>query len=82
MDVTCHFRPMKDAPTDRAIKLHMPDGSAFKATSEPFDEGDKTVWGWVAANEGEAPEDWHDGVCWAQNENGKPSTRPVGWSDI
>ena len=74
---------MKTVPGDRRVNLHMPDGSKFEAFLEEFDDADeKTVWGWVAENEDEAPDGWTDGVCWAQNEDGVASTRPVGWSEL
>lgn len=72
---------MNTAPTDRPIRLHMPDGTSFMAESSIFqDENDEDVRGWVSCEEGKEPDDWSQGVCWALNEAGKPSTKPVGWS--
>ena len=34
---------------------------------------------WVAAVEGKHPPCWSDGICWAENEDLKPSDRPVKW---
>jgi len=74
---------IKTVPTDRPVMLHMPDGSTFKGELYPFEDTDgKEVWGWICLEEGQAPSDWTDDVCWVENEYGKPSTKPVGWSDI
>lgn len=76
------IQPMETVPKDRPVTLHMPDGSSFLAALQPFEDGTaEGCWGWTEVEENSgAPEDWHDGVCWASNEDGKPSTRPIGWS--
>ena len=62
------------------IRLHMPDGSDFLAGLVPVEGEHKSVWAWTEIEEGTAPEDWTDGVCWQVNEDGKQSTQPIGWS--
>lgn len=72
---------MSTVPTDKPVVLHLPGGVSFRAELYPFEDADcKEVWGWVCLEEGKAPADWTDDVCWAQNEDDKPSTKPVGWS--
>lgn len=75
------MQPMETAPRgDDPITLHMPDGRSFKAILVPVEGEDGAVWAWGESVEGDAPDDWCDGICWAFNSNGKPSTQPVGWS--
>lgn len=80
------YRPMDTAPRDgQVIRLHMPDGSSFlaKPISGLVDCDGHDCWSWGTASEDQdalAPIDWTDGICWNCNEDGKPSTRPVGWS--
>ena len=77
------MRAMKTVPTDIPVFLHMPDGSRFRGELHPFvDLNGDEVFGWVCLDEGQAPDDWTDDVCWASNENEQRSTRPVGWSPI
>lgn len=75
--------PMDTVPLDgRKIRFHMPDGNSFMAeiVDGLVDANGDSCWCWGAVDEDEAPDDWTDGICWEQNENGKPSTYPVGWS--
>jgi hypothetical protein len=74
--------PMEIAPSDRSILLHLADGACFAAHMVPVHGEGGTNWVWAAADENEAPEDWCDGICWARNSAGQPSTRPIGWSEI
>ncbi len=74
---------METVPTDKPVMLHMPDGTTFRGELHMFYDGDdRDVGGWVCLDEGQAPADWSDDVCWAANEGGKPSTKPVGWSHL
>jgi hypothetical protein len=34
---------------------------------------------WTLMSEQEPPEDWTDGWCWEENEDGLPSTQPTHW---
>ncbi len=76
------MRAMKDVPTSRPIIFHMPDGSSFPVRLHPFPGEGEDTWGWVSLEEGAAPADWTDDVCWSVNEDGRKSTLPVGWSEI
>jgi hypothetical protein len=75
---------MHTVPTDRAVRLHMPNRLSFPAELQPFEseDGDGETFGWVCLDEGQAPEDWTDDVCWAINDAGKPSTQPIGWTTL
>ena len=74
---------MSTVPCDVPVILHMPDGTTFRGELHPFlDIDGEDVWGWVCLDGGKAPENWTDDVCWAENEDGKPSTKPVGWSHL
>jgi len=76
------MQPMDSVPTDKPVRLHLPGGLSFPACLLPFEGDDRTVWGWVCLDEGQAPDDWTEGVCWSVNENGNPSTQPIGWSTL
>lgn len=67
------------------------DGRPFQARIEGYgddniiswqwglrDDEDRDCGGW-AYMEGEPPQCWTDGWCWASNEDGKPSARPTHW---
>lgn len=79
------MRPMSKAPKDgMVIRLHMPDGHSFLARPVDglIDCDGNDAWSWGSLIEGTEPADWTDGVMWTVNEDGKPSTRPVGWSPV
>jgi hypothetical protein len=73
---------MTTAPTDAPIRLHLPNGLSFPAELQSFESEDGDAFGWVCLDEGQAPEDWTDDVCWAINDAGKPSTQPIGWTTL
>lgn len=75
---------MHTVPTDRAVRLHMLNRLSFTAELQSFEseDGDGETFGWVCLDEGQAPEDWTDDVCWAINDAGKPSTQPIGWTTL
>lgn len=77
------MRPMETVPTDRPVLLHLPRGISFRGELHPFvgSEGED-VYGWVCLEEGKSPDNWTDGVCWSVNEDGNPSTKPTGWSEV
>ena len=62
------------------VWLRMSDGTSFQAILVPVEGDDDTFWAWAEVNEGEAPQDWCDGICWAVNSHGVPSTQPVLWA--
>jgi hypothetical protein len=73
---------MDTVPTDLAVRLHLPNGLSFPAKLHSFEGEDGEVFGWVCLDEGQAPENWTDDVCWAINEDDKPSTQPIGWTEL
>ena len=73
---------MATVPTDTPVRLHLPGGLSFPAELHPFEGEFQAVYGWVCLDEGQAPDDWTDDVCWAQNDDGKPSTQPIGWTAL
>lgn len=38
--------------------------------------------GWAFVTDQEPPDCWTDGVCWASNEDGKPSVQPTEWKEL
>jgi hypothetical protein len=47
-----------------------------------LDDDEQPCGGWAFVEDQEPPDDWTDGVCWATNEDGKPSTKPVRWCPL
>lgn len=37
---------------------------------------------WAVVEDQEPPDDWCDGVCWASNSEGNPSTPPDAWKPL
>ena len=77
------MEPIKTAPMDGTeITVKTAGGKTFRASwSWGFvvDEDEKDCEAWVAAHKGDHPPCWHDGICWASNEDLKPSDPPVEW---
>lgn len=46
------------------------------------DEDENSCGGWHFMGNGEPPDDWTDGICWASNEDDKPSTQPTYWKPL
>ena len=38
--------------------------------------------GWFAEDEDEQPPSWTDGICWASNEDERPSDPPIHWMPL
>lgn len=68
------------------------DGTSFLARIPGHGEDNLIafVWGlvdregndcgsWVFVTDQEPPDDWTDGWCWDEGENGLPSTQPTHW---
>lgn len=77
------WEDMKTAPRDRSeVDILTGDGFELLARFEPhgfMDMDGNDVGGWVAVVDGEHPECWTDGVCWASNEMEVESDQPVAW---
>ena len=68
-------------PMETPVILVMPNGAWFIGRRIYVEDDDGSSWAWATDIEGEsnAPPCWTDGVCWAVNEDGKPSEQPRFW---
>lgn len=77
------WQPIKTAPTDGTpIQAKIPGHGSDNIIAMHFgfvDDEDRESAAWVYLEEGEAPDSWTDGVCWASNDVGKPSVQPTHW---
>lgn len=77
------WQPIETAPQDGTpIQAKIPGhGSdniiAWRAGFMNYEYRESATW--VYLEEGEAPDSWTDGVCWASNEDDKPSVKPTHW---
>lgn len=80
------WQPIETAPQDgTAIQARIPghgsdniiawDNTLMNSNNEP-------CGGWSFVEDQEPPDDWTDGICWAVNEGGKPSTPPTQWKAL
>ncbi len=86
--VAGEWQPIESAPKDgTVIKVRCEFGNHaiefeayWDAVGEAVDGG--TAHGWVAENQDEHPECWHDGVCWASNADENASWPPCSWMPL
>jgi len=77
--------PIESAPKDgTVIQVRCEDKNfaiEFLASWQviPDSREDGDGWGWIAKNEDEHPQDWHDGICWESNADEVPSNSPTHW---
>ena len=80
------WRSMENAPRDGTwIQAEVPGhNSDFVIAFIPgyVGDNDEDVGAWTIMTEQEPPDDWTDGVCWALNEDNKPSTLPSRWKPL
>ena len=77
------WKPIETAPRDGTIFHAVTKGGyALRVKREAGFATDNENRGgcWVAADEGDHPDCWTDGVCWGSNENYLPSDPLVSWS--
>ncbi len=46
------------------------------------DDHDQECGAWHAEKVGDHPPCWTDGICWASNEDGRPSEQPQAWQPL
>ena len=76
------WKPSREAPYDTPLRVRLENGQEITArllcnvsmTSEGEDCDQ-----WVAENEGEHPDCWTEGACWASNHNEVRSVQPVAF---
>lgn len=79
------WRPIKTAPRNGTpIQARIPGhGSdnviAWQDGLLDSDEHDCGGWSYL---EGEPPQCWTDGICWARNECDEPSIQPTHWTPL
>lgn len=86
---------MTDANGWRPIETAPKDGTVFQAIIPGHGADNVIMWldgligpsgedtgGWCFAEDQEPPDCWTDGVCWAVNEDGKPSVQPTHWAPL
>lgn len=78
------WKNIKDAPFDTAVFIETAGGYQMEARIIDgfMDEDEDDVCGWVAVNEGDCPECWHNDVCWKSNADMNPSDPPIKWREI
>lgn len=72
---------MQYPPLDTPVIVTMDDGTEFSAMRiiVAGDVTDCETWATADEHESNCPSCWTDGVCWASNEDEKPSRQPVAW---
>lgn len=73
---------MENAPRDRPIQARIPgygEDNIIAWTTNLLDENEEDCGGWYFAEDREPPDCWTDGICWASNEDEKPSVKPTHW---
>ena len=63
---------MNTAPRDGTVIRVMVGRREFNVAWSPG-------YGWVAEYDEDYPKSWTDGVCWASNEDERPSAYPKKW---
>ena len=80
------WQPIETAPRDGTwIQVKIPGhGSDNIVAWQPglLDSEGADCGDWTFMTEQEPPDDWTDGVCWAVNSDGLPSTRPTHWMPL
>ncbi len=80
------FQPIDTAPMDGTpIQARIPgngDDNIIAWSSGYINSAGKDCSCWAFVEDQEPPDDWTDGVCWAVNEDGVPSTPPTHWKPL
>ena len=80
------WKPMSSAPKDGTpflaeIPGHGSDNIIAWMDGLLDEHGDE-CGAWCFEEGQEPPDCWTDGICWAVNEDGKPSVRPTRWKPL
>lgn len=74
------WQPMSSAPRDGTeIQAIIPGHGQDNVIAY---RGGFEYFAWQFTRDQEPPDDWTDGVCWMENEDGKPSTQPIAWKHL
>jgi hypothetical protein len=80
------WQPIETAPRDgTVIQAKIPSHGSDNIIAwldGLINENGEDCGGWSFAEDQEPPDDWTDGICWASNEDGKPSTSPTHWKPL
>lgn len=86
------WQPMCDAPRDGTAILALipnerkPRVISFECLEGPDEDGTGGVFTWMIHNLDRAdhrpPQSWTNGICWDENEFGKPSAQPKAWRPL
>ena len=81
-----HWQPIETAPRDgTSIQAEIPGhGSDYIIAWTPgfIGQDGRECSCWTVVEDQEPPDDWTDGVCWAENADGLPSTPPARWKPL
>ena len=79
------WQPIETAPKEgTVIKVQTAGGLIFRASWQGglVNESENECFGWLAEDEAGQPDCWSDGVCWAENADGKKSDQPTHWEPL
>jgi hypothetical protein len=80
------WQPIETAPRDGTpFQAKIPGNGSDNIiawTAGLIDSDENDCGGWAFVEDQEPPDDWTDGICWAVNEDGKPSTKPTHWKPL
>lgn len=80
------WQPIDTAPRDgTAIQARIPGNGSDNIiawTDGLINSDGGFCGGWGFVEDQEPPDDWTDGICWAVNEDHKPSTQPTEWKPL
>ena len=80
------WQPIETAPRDgTVIQAEIPGHGADNLIywlDCLLDSDGRDCGGWAFFSEGDPPDCWSDGICWAVNEYGVASVQPVRWRPV
>ena len=80
------WQPIETAPKDGTpIQAHIPGHGDKNIIAWSFgfeDETGEDCAAWFIYDDKKPPKSWTDGVCWASNDDEKPSIKPTHWRPL